>query len=293
MGKPKKYIGETWSNPFDHGGKDYRWDNEKKEYVVSHGESPFSSIKRSWGERIVPAAQQYAERQKRLTKESLEKYKPKEETLVKEVLDKRINVSDTSFYPEALFGQEVDFTFNAENDISQYYNWRESVDPQSDFGQYVGDLTEHNTFKDNAAFNIIKTNGGENTHTKVTWKSSFAEKVKNQKSKEQLGEIKPPVPEPIVDETELPEDKYRDVTIEGGKETSNTIGTIGDKAWTQDTDPNREGYIGGKKQSPIQDKLLEAGFQKDELSELMEKYADRPRPNLFMMINQAFRRGGT
>ena len=59
------------------------------------------------------------------------------------------------------------------------------------------------------------------------------------------------------------------------------------------TPPNREGYIGGKKQSPIQDKLLEAGFQKDELSELMEKYADRPRPNLFMMINQAFRGGGT
>jgi len=52
MGKPKKYIGETWSNPFDHGGKDYRWDHKKKEYVVSHGESPISSITRALKEKF-------------------------------------------------------------------------------------------------------------------------------------------------------------------------------------------------------------------------------------------------
>ena len=52
MGKPKKYIGETWSNPFDHGGKDYRWDHKKKEYVVSHGESPIASITRALKEKF-------------------------------------------------------------------------------------------------------------------------------------------------------------------------------------------------------------------------------------------------
>ena len=52
MGKPKKYIGETWSNPWDHGGKDYRWDHKKKEYVVSHGESPIASITRALKEKF-------------------------------------------------------------------------------------------------------------------------------------------------------------------------------------------------------------------------------------------------
>ena len=47
MGKPKEYVGETWSNPWDHGGKDYRWDHEKKEYVESFGTSPAAAISRS------------------------------------------------------------------------------------------------------------------------------------------------------------------------------------------------------------------------------------------------------
>ena len=116
----------------------------------------------------------------------------KEETLVKDVLDKRIDLKDAVFYSEPLFGQEVDFTFNAENDISQYYNWRESVDPNSDTGQYLGDLSEHSTFKDNAAFNIIKSNGGENTHTKVTFESLYGQKVKGLKPDVNLGEREDP-----------------------------------------------------------------------------------------------------
>ena len=47
MGKPKKYIGETWSNPWDDRGKDYRWDDKKQEYVESFGASPASAIGRS------------------------------------------------------------------------------------------------------------------------------------------------------------------------------------------------------------------------------------------------------
>ena len=39
-------------------------------------------------------------------------------------------------------------------------------------------------------------------------------------------------------------------------------------------DPNREGYIGGKKQSAIQTKLLDAGFNKEQLSQLMQDHAD-------------------
>ena len=58
MSKPKTYVGPTYSNPWDHGGKDYRWDKKKQEYVVSRGESPMASIKRSWDQKIVPLAQQ-------------------------------------------------------------------------------------------------------------------------------------------------------------------------------------------------------------------------------------------
>ena len=70
MSKPKSYVGETYSNPFDHGGKTYRWDHKKQEYVLSRGNSPIASIKRSWNQKIVPAVQQYAERQTRLTNEA-------------------------------------------------------------------------------------------------------------------------------------------------------------------------------------------------------------------------------
>lgn len=76
MSKPKSYVGETYSNPFDHGGKTYRWDHKKKEYVLSRGNSPIASIKRSWNQKIVPAAQAYAERQTRLTQEALNQKTP-------------------------------------------------------------------------------------------------------------------------------------------------------------------------------------------------------------------------
>ena len=49
MGKPKKYVGETWSNPWDDRGKDYRWDKKKKKYVESFGASPAASLSRSLG----------------------------------------------------------------------------------------------------------------------------------------------------------------------------------------------------------------------------------------------------
>jgi hypothetical protein len=78
MAKPKTYVGDTYSNPFDHGGKDYRWDEKKQEYVISRGESPMASMKRSWDKKIVPLAkqtgklaQQYGDRQIRLSNEAI------------------------------------------------------------------------------------------------------------------------------------------------------------------------------------------------------------------------------
>ena len=198
MGKPKKYVGETWSNPFDHGGKDYRWDNKKQEYVESTGESPLASIKRSWGETIVPAARQYAERQAKLTKESFKKYTTEKETLVEDIVNKKIEVSNTALYPDLLVGKEMNLVSNTENDISEFFNWRESIDPNSDTGKYLGDLSEHSTFKDNAALNILKTNGGGDTYVNA---------VKNQKPDVNLGEKQDPT-KPIV--KQVSDVKYED-----------------------------------------------------------------------------------
>ena len=52
MSKPRSYVGETYSNPFDHGGKTYRWDHKKQEYVLSHGNSPLHSITRAAEQKL-------------------------------------------------------------------------------------------------------------------------------------------------------------------------------------------------------------------------------------------------
>ena len=67
MAKAKQYIGESYTDSL---GQQWRWDAGKKTYVRNYGTSPMASIKRSWNQKIVPAAQQYAERQTRLTNEA-------------------------------------------------------------------------------------------------------------------------------------------------------------------------------------------------------------------------------
>ena len=52
MSKPRSYVGETYSNPFDHGGQTYRWDHKKQEYVLSHGNSPLHSITRAADQKL-------------------------------------------------------------------------------------------------------------------------------------------------------------------------------------------------------------------------------------------------
>jgi len=173
------------------------------------------------------------------------------------------------------YGSDVEL--GVENDIAEYYSYK-GPEPNTDVGYFTGsfdvtadpissfskELADRSLFnlKDNSAigptFNYATSYTANNETPTPTEK--FAKSV-----------VDPPVNEGT--KSEITEDQYRDVTIEKGKETSNTIGTIGDKAWTQDTDPNREGYIGGKKQSAIQDKLLDAGFNKQELSDLMESHA--------------------
>ena len=73
MAQAKGFIGESYT---DSAGKQWRWDASKKTYVRNYGTSPMASIERSWDQKIVPAAQQYAERQTRLTKEALNQKTP-------------------------------------------------------------------------------------------------------------------------------------------------------------------------------------------------------------------------
>ena len=65
----KQYIGESYTDSL---GQQWRWDG--KTYVRNFGASPMASIKRSWDQKIVPAVEQYAERQTRLNQEAFGKY---------------------------------------------------------------------------------------------------------------------------------------------------------------------------------------------------------------------------
>ena len=71
MAKAKQYIGESYTDSL---GQQWRWDAGKKTYVRNYGASPMASIKRSWDQKIVPAVEQYAERQTRLNQEAFGKY---------------------------------------------------------------------------------------------------------------------------------------------------------------------------------------------------------------------------
>ena len=139
MSKPKSYVGETYSNPFDHGGKTYRWDHKKQEYVLSRGNSPIASIKRSWNQKIVPAAEQYAERQTRLTKEALNQKTPNINEYFNSILQERWDSAVTEDDKASVRDLLAAFNVKEEKDIIQSETGAAptSVIPES-FSEYRG-----------------------------------------------------------------------------------------------------------------------------------------------------------
>ena len=200
MSKPKSYVGETYSNPFDHGGKTYRWDHKKKEYVLSSGNSPIASIKRSWNQKIVPAAQAYAERQTRLTQEALNQKTPNINEYFNSLLQERWDNARTEEEKASVKDLMATFNVGLQKDIIQSERGADStsVIPES-FSEYRRRPRDSNDSESNQN---NETAGG--------------------KVQEQIQSGKP-----------LDENQYQTWDT-GMDEDEGVVGTVGDKEWTKD-----------------------------------------------------------
>jgi len=144
MAKAKEYMGESYT---DSAGKQWRWDG--KTYVRNFGTSPMASIKRSWNQKIVPAAQQYAERQTRLTNEALGKSKsksPKEEAMnwFKAVIEDP-SISDQVRTPlvQANFGMQNAFELE-DSDTMTWVQAMQMQESNPDLSENIAEVKKEN-----------------------------------------------------------------------------------------------------------------------------------------------------
>ena len=114
MAKAKQFIGESYT---DSAGQQWRWDGKK--YIRNYGTSPMASIKRSWNQKIVPAAEQYAERQTRLTKEALNQKTPNINEYFNSILQERWDSAVTEDDKASVRDLLAAFNVKEEKDIIQ------------------------------------------------------------------------------------------------------------------------------------------------------------------------------
>jgi len=134
MAQAKQFIGESYT---DSAGKQWRWDGKK--YIRNYGTSPMASIKRSWNQKIVPAAEQYAERQTRLTKEALNQKTPNINEYFNSILQERWDSAVTEDDKASVKDLLAAFNVKEEKDIIQSETGAAptSVIPES-FSEYRG-----------------------------------------------------------------------------------------------------------------------------------------------------------
>ena len=134
MAQAKQFIGESYT---DSAGKQWRWDGKK--YIRNYGTSPMASIKRSWNQKIVPAAEQYAERQTRLTKEALNQKTPNINEYFNSILQERWDSAVTEDDKASVRDLLAAFNVKEEKDIIQSETGAAptSVIPES-FSEYRG-----------------------------------------------------------------------------------------------------------------------------------------------------------
>ena len=134
MAQAKQFIGESYT---DSAGKQWRWDGKK--YIRNFGTSPMASIKRSWNQKIVPAAEQYAERQTRLTKEALNQKTPNINEYFNSILQERWDSAVTEDDKASVRDLLAAFNVKEEKDIIQSERGADStsVIPES-FSEYRG-----------------------------------------------------------------------------------------------------------------------------------------------------------
>ena len=215
------------------------------------------------------------------------------------------------------YGSDVEL--GVENDIGEYFNYS-GFDPNTDAGYFTAsfdqtvdpissfskDLADRSLFnlKDNSAigptFNYATSYTAKD---KITPTEEFVKSVVEPESRTDLTDSQAEAQETYGDASKgLQDNQVREWNTDMDVDDPGTITTI---------DPNREGYIGGKKQSAIQTKLLDSGFNKEQLSQLMQDHADwkadrkvdlgtsesATKPieggaNIFMKIQDLLRGGG-
>ena len=179
------------------------------------------------------------------------------------------------------YGSDVEL--GVENDIGEYFNYS-GFDPNTDAGYFTAsfdqtvdpissfskDLADRSLFnlRDNSAigptFNYATSYTAEDKTPTPTEK--FVESVVEPESRTDLTDSQAEAQETYGDASKgLKDNQVREWNTDMDVDDPGTITTI---------DPNREGYIGGKRQSAIQTKLLDSGFTKPQLEQLMQEHAD-------------------
>tara|TARA_E500000331_G_C17182888_1_gene681321 strand:- start:93 stop:1259 length:1167 start_codon:yes stop_codon:yes gene_type:complete len=177
-----------------------------------------------------------------------------------------------------------DVGLGVENDIGEYFNYS-GFDPNTDAGYFTAsfdqtvdpissfskDLADRSLFnlKDNSAIGPSYYQAASmpvKLPVKELPTQKFAKSVTEPESPTDLTDSQAEAQETYGDASKgLKDNQVREWNTDMDVDDPGTITTI---------DPNREGYIGGKKQSAIQTKLLDSGFNKEQLSQLMQDHAD-------------------
>ena len=181
MGKPKQYVGETYSDPFSQGGMDWRWDHKKKDYVRSYGESPWASIRRSFDER---REQLFNDSKK---KDVVDKSgKTIKDLTVESVVGHSVSILDDDTNNIDLGATTLDGLFgNAEASYDDYMGWDEigDIDPASDTGQLLSEMKGSSFDAKSIGFNL----------SKLDFEPTYTQSINNLKSEIYTAELKAPL----------------------------------------------------------------------------------------------------
>ena len=187
MGKPKQYVGETYSDPFSQGGMDWRWDHKKKDYVRSYGESPWASIRRSFDERREQFIKEYNNRKGEYAGREVNKRgKTIKDLTVESVVGHSVSILDDDTNNIDLGATTLDGLFgNAEASYDDYMGWDEigDIDPASDTGQLLSEMKGSSFDAKSIGFNL----------SKLDFEPTYTKAITALRPEQYLGEVKPPL----------------------------------------------------------------------------------------------------
>ena len=170
------------------------------------------------------------------------------------------------------YGSNVEL--GVDNDIAEYYSYK-GPEPNTDVGYFTGsfDVTADpissfsKELADRSLFNLKDNSalGPTYFHQAAMPVKPPVDQLPTQKFAKSVTEPESP--------TEYDDSYVEDDNDEWDRQQEASFRQPAGALELGGSQQNREGYIGGKRQSAIQDKLIDAGFTKQELSDLMESHA--------------------